>query len=82
MLLVLTVTTEQQLGSPTTVANVLGRLNNNKEGLAVTHDDLQRPVRVIPENTWKNPGILGFYPGFLPFSACWPLNNSNNSNKQ
>ena len=28
------------------------------------------------------PGILGFYPGFLPFSACWPLNNSNNSNKQ
>ena len=52
------------------------------EGLAVTHDDLQRPVRVIPENTRENPGIFGFYPGFLPFSACWPLNNSNNSNKQ
>ena len=44
MLLVLTVNkTEQQWGSPTTVANdllTLGRLNNNKEGLAVTHDDL------------------------------------------
>ena len=33
MLLVSTVTTEQQLGSPTTVANVIGQLNNNKEGL-------------------------------------------------
>ena len=32
--------------------------------------------------TRENPGIFGFYPGFLPFSACWPLNNSNNSNKQ
>ena len=82
MLLVLTVTTEQQLGSPTTVANVRPALNNNKEGLAVTHDDLQRPVRVIPENTRENPGILGFYPVFWGFSACWPLNNSNNSNKQ
>ncbi len=43
-----------------------------QEGLAVTHDDLQRPVRVIPENTWekypgKPPGILGFYPGFWHF---------------
>ena len=52
----LTVTTEQQLGSPTTVANVIGQLNNNKEGLPVTHDDLQRPVRVIPENTRENSG--------------------------
>ena len=65
MLLVLTVTTEQQWGSPTTVANVIGRLNNNKEGLAVTHDDLQRPVRVIPENTRETPGIFGFYPVFF-----------------
>ena len=44
--------------------------DHSKEGLAVTHDDLQRPVRVIPENTWKTPGIFGFYPGFLAFSAC------------
>ena len=44
------------------------------------HDDLQCPVQVIPENTRENPGISGFYPGFLAFSACWPLNNSNNSN--
>ena len=43
----------------------LGRLNNNKEGLAVTHDDLQRPVRVIPENTRETPGIFGVYPGFF-----------------
>ena len=30
---------------------MLGQLNNNKEGLPVTHDDLQRPVQqqVIPE---------------------------------
>ena len=48
----------------------LGRLNNNKEGLAVTHDDLQRPMRVIPENTRENPGIFGFYPGFFGISAC------------
>ena len=54
-------------GSPTTVANVRGRLNNNKEGLAVTHDDLQRPVRVIPENTRKPPGISGFTRFFAVF---------------
>ena len=74
MLLVLTVTTEQQWGSPTTVANV-SRLNNSKEGLAVTHDDLSRVssagnTRKYPEN----PGICGFYPDFL--------SNSDNSNKQ
>ena len=65
MLLVLTVTTEQQWGSPTTVANVRGRLNNNKEGLAVTHDDLQRPVRVIPEIPGKTHRYFRVLPGFF-----------------
>ena len=69
MLLVLTVTTEQQWGSPTTVANALGRLNNinNKEGLAVTHDDLQRPVRVIPEIPGKPQVFSGFTRVFWHF---------------
>ena len=31
----------------------------------MTHDDLQRPVRVIPENSRENPGIFGVYPGFF-----------------
>jgi len=31
---------------------------------------------------FNDPGIFGVYPGVLPFSACWPLNNSNNSDKQ
>jgi len=71
VLLVLTVTTEQQWGPPTTVANVRPTVNNtSKEGLAVTHDDLQRPVRVIPENTRENPGIFGFYPGGLFAIFC------------
>ena len=52
----------------------------------MTRDDLSCPVRAIPEYRLpgENPGILlgVSYPGFLPFSACWPLNNSNNSNKQ
>ena len=33
----------------------------------MTHDDLQRPVREIPENTWKTPGIFGSTRFFLPF---------------
>ena len=32
----------------------------------MTHDDLQRPVRGIPENTRENPGIFGFYPAQRP----------------
>ena len=44
----------------------------------MTHDDLQPPgagnTRKYPENPRY---FRVFYPGFLPFSACWPLNNSN-----
>ena len=45
------------------------------------------PWETAAETLWETevwcllyPGM--FYLGFLPFSACWPLNNSNNSNKQ
>ena len=55
-------------GAPQQQLLTLGRLNNNKEGLAVTHDDLQRPVRVIPENTWeKIPGKTQVFSGFTRF---------------
>ena len=66
----------------TTLGTGLARTGTNT-GLAETHDDLQRPVRVIPENTRENPGILGVYPGFFDiFCLLTAVNNSNNSSKQ